>query len=88
MAEQHEAHGSSMTLGHMRQLGVHRLQVSCLNQACRHEAVFDVSGYPDDMEVLSFARRMKCSKCGGENAFVRPNWKEQPPADNTGKQSR
>jgi hypothetical protein len=32
---------------------------------------------------------MKCSKCGGEKAFVRPNWKEQPPTERlTGKQWR
>jgi hypothetical protein len=67
-----------MTLGNMREHGVYRLLVSCLNQQCRHEALIDVSSYPDDMEVRSLARRMICSKCGGESAFVRPNWKEQP----------
>jgi hypothetical protein len=39
--------------------------------------VFDVSDYPDDTEVSSFVRRMICSKCGGLDALVRPNWKEQ-----------
>jgi hypothetical protein len=70
--------GAPMTLGNMRELGVRRLLVSCLNHTCRHEVVFDVSNYPDDTEVSSFVRRMICSKCGGQNAFVRPNWKEQP----------
>jgi hypothetical protein len=33
--------------------------------------------------------RMKCTKCGGRNVDVRPNWKEQPPAESlTGKQWR
>src|SRR5262245_40664747 len=68
-----------MTLGNMRSLGVERLLVSCLNQACRHEVVFDVSSYPDDMDVQSLAPRMICSKCGGEKAFGRPNWKLQAP---------
>ena len=35
-----------MTLANMRDLGVRNLLVSCLNHACRHEAVLDVSAYP------------------------------------------
>ena len=79
MPESNQPPGPSMTLGIMRELGVHRLLVSCLNPACRHEVAFDVSNYPGDMDVPSLARRMICSKCGGEKAFVRPNWKERQP---------
>ena len=32
-----------MTLGNMRQLGVHNLVAYCLNEACRHTALIDVS---------------------------------------------
>ena len=32
-----------MTLGNMRHLGVQRLVASCLNDACRHEGLIDVS---------------------------------------------
>ena len=32
-----------MTLGNMRQLGVHNLVAYCLNDACRHTALIDVS---------------------------------------------
>ena len=67
-----------MMLGNMRDLGVQRLLVSCLNHACRHDALLDVSSYPADTEIPSFRRRMKCGKCGGKNVDVRPNWKEQP----------
>ena len=35
--------GPAMTLGNMRQLGVKRLLASCLNDACRHTALIDVS---------------------------------------------
>jgi hypothetical protein len=70
--------GPPMTLGNMRELGVQRLLVSCLNHACRHDALLDVSSYPADTEIPSFRRRMKCGKCGGKNVDVRPNWKEQP----------
>jgi hypothetical protein len=35
-----------MTLGNMRELGVHNLIAHCLNNACRHQALIDVSSYP------------------------------------------
>jgi hypothetical protein len=66
-----------MTLGNMRQLGVQRLLASCLNDACRHTALIDVSSYPADTEVPSFRLGVKYGKCGGRRVDVRPNWKEQ-----------
>jgi hypothetical protein len=53
-----------MTLGNMRQLGVQRLIASCLNDACRHQGLVDVSGNPADTEVPWFRSRVKCAKCG------------------------
>jgi hypothetical protein len=38
----------------------------------------DRSSYPDEVEVPSFGRRAKCSKCGGRRVDVRPNWEEKP----------
>ena len=35
--------GPPMTLGNMRELGVQRLIASCLNDACRHTALIDLS---------------------------------------------
>jgi hypothetical protein len=35
--------GAPMTLGNMRERGVRRLIASCLNDACRHMALIDVS---------------------------------------------
>jgi hypothetical protein len=66
-----------MTLGNMRELGVQRLVASCLNDACQHTALIDVSSYPPDTEVPSFGRRAVCGKCGGRGnkIDVRPNWK-------------
>jgi hypothetical protein len=43
-----------MTLVNMRELGVHRLVASCLNNACRHQALIDVSSYPAETDVPSF----------------------------------
>jgi hypothetical protein len=80
--------GSPMTLGNMREPGVQRLVASCLNDACRHTALIDVSNYPAETEVPSFGRRVVCAECGsrGNKIDVRPNWKEQPPSQSlTGK---
>jgi hypothetical protein len=69
-----------MTLGNMRHLGVHHLSASCLSDACRHRGVVSIAHYPDDIEMLFFARKVVCAKCGarGRHIDVRPNWKEQP----------
>jgi hypothetical protein len=80
-----------MTLGNMRELGVQRLVASCLNDACRHQGLIDVSQYPADTEVQSFASKVVCAKCGsrGRHINVRLNWKEQPPRESlTGKEWR
>ena len=80
--------GPAMTLANMRELGVQNLIASCLNDACRHTALIDVSGYPADAEVPSFSPRVVCAKCGGRGnkIDVRPNWKEQLPSEGlTGK---
>ena len=64
----------------MRALGVQRLIASCLNDACRHQALIDVSSYPADTEVPYFRNTVVCAKCGsrGHKIDVRPNWNEQP----------
>jgi hypothetical protein len=71
--------GPPMDLANMRQLGVQNLVASCLNDACRHVALIDVSSYPADTEVPWFRSRVVCAKCGGRGnkIDVRPNWKEQ-----------
>ena len=68
-----------MTLGNMRELGVQNLVASCLNDACRHVALIDVSKYPADTEVPWFRSRLVCAKCGGQTRST---------CDQTGKSSR
>jgi hypothetical protein len=83
--------GPAMTLGNMRALGVQRLVASCLNPSCRHEALIDVSKYPEETEVPSFTKKVVCAKCGarGRHIDVGPNWKEQTMQSSpTGKQWR
>jgi hypothetical protein len=67
-----------MTLGNMREHCVHHLIVFCHNDACRHQALIDVSKYPGDTLVSWFKSRVKCGKCGRRGRWidVRPNWKE------------
>ena len=43
--------GPLITLGNMRELGVQNLIAFCLNDACRHLALIDVSSYPAETEV-------------------------------------
>jgi len=88
MAKQKQSPGEPMTLGNMRHLGVQHLIATCLSDACRHQGSIDVSKYPDDTEVPSFASKVIDAKCGarGRQIDVRPNWKEQPPSPSlTGK---
>jgi hypothetical protein len=72
--------GPPMDLANMREQGVHHLVAFCHNDACRHQALIDVSKYPDDVEVPSFQCRATCGKCGvrGRRIDVRPNWKRMP----------
>jgi hypothetical protein len=65
MAKQKHPAEPAMTLANMRELGVQNLIASCLNDACRHTALIDVSSYAADTEVPSFGRRVVCAKCGG-----------------------
>ena len=69
-----------MTLGNMRAVGVKRLIASCLNDACRHTALIDVSSYPAETEIPYFSARVVCAECGARRRHIdlRPNWKEQP----------
>jgi transposase len=64
----------------LREQGVTHLIAFCHNDACRHQALIDVSKYPGDTPVLWFRSKVKCAKCGarGNRIDVRPNWKEKP----------
>jgi hypothetical protein len=65
-----------MDLANMRDNGVRSLSVSCLD--CTHEAIVNVDNYPEHLAVPSFARRMKCSKCGSKRVHVMPAWSTRP----------
>ena len=82
---------SSLTARNAAPLSDREQCVSRLNDACRHQGLIDVSKYPDDTEVPTFASKVVCAKCGARRRHidVRPNWKEQPPRPSlTGKEWR
>jgi hypothetical protein len=83
--------GPPMDLANMRRHGVRHVIAYCLNDACRHQAIIDVSSYPGDTPVLWFRSKVKCAKCGarGNKIDVRPNWKEAPgtPDDWSGREA-
>jgi hypothetical protein len=66
-----------MTLANMRANGVRTLDVQCAAIDCRHSAVLDVSGFPDDATVPFFGCRLRCAVCGHLGADARPNWRER-----------
>jgi hypothetical protein len=53
--------GPPMDLANMREQSVNHLVVFCHNDACRHQALIDVSSYSGD---VWFKTRVKCGKCG------------------------
>jgi hypothetical protein len=69
-----------MTLANMRENGVRSLAITCGAVWCHHDAVIDVSAYPDRMTVPSFGPRMVCTVCGAIGADAQPNWNERAPA--------
>ena len=73
-----------MTLGTMRDLGVQQLVAYCLNDACRHTALIDVSDYLADTEVPWF----RGPNAAWVSAFTRRcskviNWIEHENADDS-----
>ena len=64
-AKERKPPGPPMDLTNMREQGVRNL--IALNDACRHQAVIDVSSYPGDTPVLWFRSKVKCAKCGAGN---------------------
>jgi hypothetical protein len=66
----------SMTLGHVRRLGVHELNVLCLKRDCGHAITFSSDDYTDEIQLSWFRPRMICARCGGRRIDVSPNWRE------------
>jgi hypothetical protein len=68
MAQGKHPPGPPMTLGNMREQGVQHLIAFCHNDACRHQAIIDVSKYPDDVEVPWFVGLSNAASAGGAGA--------------------
>ena len=88
MASPKHPPGPPMTLGNTRKQGVQHLIAYCLNDTCSHQALIDVPGYPDVVEVPEFGKRAKCGKCGGKRVDVRRTGKRNRACRMTGKGAR
>ena len=69
--------GRAMTLGDMWELGIRHVWILCLNRACQHDTLLDVSRYPAGVQIVSLRHHMKCQKCSGKNVDRRPYWNER-----------
>jgi hypothetical protein len=60
-------------------LGMQRLIASCLNDACRHTALIDVSSYPAESEgaIIRPPRRLRCMPIdiGGSQSNLQLCWR-------------
>jgi hypothetical protein len=59
-----------MTLANMYEQGVHHLIAFCLNDACRNQALMDVSRYPDDLRF----RRSSAPSAAASTLTSRPKF--------------
>jgi hypothetical protein len=50
----------AVTIGNTRQNGVRRLIAYCYGSGCYHQAVIDVEGWRDDIEIPSIGSRLRC----------------------------
>jgi hypothetical protein len=67
-----ERAGPPMTLGNMRQNGVHAVIATCLS--CGHKADVNVDGLAATIFVPEIGQRLRCGQCGGKRSDTRPAW--------------
>ena len=58
-----------------RTCGVHEIDMRCLAYGCVHDAILNLDGYPAELPVKSFEKRMHCASCDGRNVEVQPAWR-------------
>jgi hypothetical protein len=56
------------TIANHKANGCKTVEASCDN--CRHEAIMDVSGFPDHFAVPDVALKLRCSACGSRRIRV------------------
>lgn len=63
--------GQAMIIANMRALGVTSIDVTC---QCGREAIVDISGWPETIEIPVLRGLLKRTECGGRPVDVRPDW--------------
>ena len=75
-----EPEGPPPTIGDFRAMGIRGFSVTCAGLLCRHvgEVTFDTLGLPDAVVFLQIPRhgRLLCSRCGGREVQVFPDWRD------------
>ena len=69
-------------LAHYRAQGIDRLRAWCLTPLCFHQAkvTFDELaryGARDTTKLLHVRPRLKCTRCGRQNADLQPDWSQK-----------
>jgi hypothetical protein len=63
-----------VTIAHLTAEGCKTVAAFC--DDCGHEAIVDVSGFPDDFPIPDVALKLRCSACGSRQIRVRLNMLE------------
>ncbi len=79
----YEQRGALPTIARFREHEISQLLVICITAnggyLCHHEGKVPLAGLPDvDLLALSRMRTFRCSKCGGMNVELRPDWASRP----------
>jgi hypothetical protein len=61
-----------ITLGEMRQCGLHRLLVYCADYKCAHSVTLSADRWPDRVRLSDLEPKFICQACGHRGADVRP----------------
>ena len=69
-------------LAHYQQQGIDRLNTWCLTPLCFHQGkiTFDelaCYGARDTTKLLDVRPRLKCTRCGKQNADIQPDWSQR-----------
>jgi hypothetical protein len=63
-----------ITLGEMRQSGVHGLLIYCSDYRCSYHLKISADAWPDEVRLSDLEPRFVCKACGTRGADIRPNF--------------
>jgi hypothetical protein len=66
-----------ITLGEMRDSGVHGLLIYCSDYRCSHSTTISAEQWADDVRLSDLEEKFTCTACGKRGADVRPDFSAQ-----------